>query len=479
VKEKVILLTFLVLGAVLFAHSAFAAGIEVKTSVKETTVYTGESAAVYLTVLNNQDFNDRISVSVFPQYIEGITTSLEKYSIDLNAHSNYTLYLVFGVPDCADEAKLSFVVTVISSTHNEISDSKTIILNTERKHPVCISDVKLEKYVLPPGSVVKIGAYITNPAIESSLPVYIQISVIKDKETLQRFDERIETIDAKSTKKIEKEYMIEKYASPGFYKIEVGLKDYLNRIVSTKSIELRISEVANLTTEKIARWGLFAQTVLIKAKNEGNVPSPQFYISESIPNFAVPFFFPQIEPDVKEIKDNRAVYKWLIAPLGAGEEKTISYNISVWNALLILLGIAGVTYYLFRSTFAISITKTHSHVGALTKEKEIDIFLEIKNNSRKEIREIIVRDFVPTVVTVVEKFGTLRPTLRKVTGGTELIWRLDSLRSGEERVLNYKIKPVIDIIGTIKLPMAHITYMDKNKEVRKILSKGAYIKTSR
>jgi rRNA processing protein Gar1 len=89
-----------------------------------------------------------------------------------------------------------------------------------------------------------------------------------------------------------------------------------------------------------------------------------------------------------------------------------------------------------------------------------------------------VRDFVPAVATVVERFDTLRPTLRKVTGGTELIWTLDSLRSGEERVLNYRIRPVVDIIGTLKLPVAYVKYLDKKKEVNKAVSKVAYIKAS-
>lgn len=477
-KGKFVLLSFLVLGTIFFINGAFANSVGLTTSNKEMTIYTGEVGTVYLTVSNNQDFRDRISVSVFPQYIEGITTSLEGYSIDLNAYSNKTLYLVFNVPDCAEEAKISFTVTVVSSTNNDMMDSKAVIINTERKNPVCISDVKLDTYVMSPGSLVRIGAYVTNPSVESSLPVYVQISVVKDNEILQRFDEKIETIDAKKTEEIDKVYQISKYASPGFYKIEVGLKDYLNRIVSTKSVEFRISEISNITTEKTMKWGIFAQTILINAKNEGNVPSSDFYVSESIPSFATPFFFPQIEPDVKENVDNRVVYKWLVVSLAPGQEKTITYSVSIWNALLIIFGLGVVTYYVFMQTFAVSINKKHSYSGPLTKEREISIFLEIKNHSRHEIKEILVRDFVPGVATVVERFDTLRPTLRKVTGGTELIWTLDSLRPGEERVVNYRIRPVVNIIGTLKLPMAYIKYLDKKKEVNKVLSKGAYIKAS-
>jgi hypothetical protein len=102
--------------------------------------------------------------------------------------------------------------------------------------------------------------------------------------------------------------------------------------------------------------------------------------------------------------------------------------------------------------------------------------LEIRNRTRNEIRDVLVRDFVPAVAMVVERFDTLRPMLRKVAGGTEVVWKIDSLGPGDERVLTYRIKPVVDIVGVLKLPKAYVRFLDRKKEVKRFLSKGVYIK---
>jgi hypothetical protein len=103
--------------------------------------------------------------------------------------------------------------------------------------------------------------------------------------------------------------------------------------------------------------------------------------------------------------------------------------------------------------------------------------LEVRNRTRHEIKDVLIRDFVPSIATVVEKFDTLRPTLRKVAGGTELVWRLDSIGPLEERVLAYRVKPSVDIIGTLKLPKALMRYTDKEKKVKRVISKNIKIRT--
>jgi hypothetical protein len=224
------------------------------------------------------------------------------------------------------------------------------------------------------------------------------------------------------------------------------------------------------------KTGLLVQTVEISVKNEGNVPTTSLYISETIPSFMKVFFFPKKEPDLEEVKDNRIVYSWLVPPLAPGNVYKITYEISTWNAVLIAIVLIVIVVYSFASIFSISIEKKHRVTGPITKDKEITIMLEVRNRTRHEIRDVIVRDFVPGIATVVEKFDTLRPTLRKIANGTEIVWKINSLAPGDERVLTYRIKPIVDIVGTLKLPKAYLKFMDKKKEVKKVLSKTAYIK---
>jgi hypothetical protein len=231
-----------------------------------------------------------------------------------------------------------------------------------------------------------------------------------------------------------------------------------------------------LPLTKTTKYGILVQTIEITVKNEGNVPTGSLYISEAIPTFMKVFFFPKKEPMMEEPKDNRIIYTWAVPSLNPGESYTITYEISTWNAVLIAVVLVVIIAYAFVSIFSVSIEKKHKAIGPITKEREITIMLEVKNRSRNEIRDVIVRDFVPGIATVIEKFDTLRPTLRKIANGTELVWKINSLAPGDERILTYRIKPIVDIVGTLKLPKAYLKFMDKKKEIKKILSKSAYIK---
>lgn len=481
-KGKIYIIFFIIFSLLLVKSSLAAGEIELSLNVKSLTIYTGETGIAEISVKNNQASQDTLSVSVFPQYIYGIIPTLDKYSLTLDANSVTTFKIYFNVPECSEEASTSFTITVNSQKNTNVEESKTILLNTIRKYGICISDLKLDKYIVNPGENVSIEATLSNPAESLSLPVALETNVIKDNEIVKTFSDSVESIEGKSSKTVKHIFSVNKYENPGFYTVEVIMKDRFGSTVGSKKTQFRIpvlnaSENSNyLLINKETKFGLLAQTVEINVKNDGNVPIENSYVSESIPLFMKIFFFPKEEPISEEIKENRIIYTWLVPSLAPGEGYIVSYEISTWNAVLIIAVLAITVFYVFNYAFAISVVKKHSHFGQITKEKEITVMLEVRNRTRNEIRDVVVRDFVPGVAMVVEKFDTLRPMLRKVGSGTEVVWRFDVLGPGDERTLTYRIKPVMEIIGTLKLPKAYVRFMDKRKEVKRILSKGVYVK---
>jgi hypothetical protein len=59
---------------------------------------------------------------------------------------------------------------------------------------------------------------------------------------------------------------------------------------------------------------------------------------------------------------------------------------------------------------------------------------------------------------VVKEFDTLKPEVKVTQTGTTLIWKIDKLRPKEDRVLTYRIKPVMNLEGKVKLPKAYFSY---------------------
>ena len=47
---------------------------------------------------------------------------------------------------------------------------------------------------------------------------------------------------------------------------------------------------------------------------------------------------------------------------------------------------------------------------------------------------------------------------------------------GDERIITYRVKPIVDILGTIRLPKAYIKYSGKKGEVKKVLSKTLFLR---
>ncbi|MEM5772665.1 MAG: hypothetical protein QXL86_00330 [Candidatus Aenigmatarchaeota archaeon] len=479
---KILLVSAIVFLFLVLEGSLAEGGVSLTINPKTLTVYTTEIGVAELTIKNNQAVKDSFVLSVFPPYHFGIIPSLEKYSVTLNPGESTKIKVSLEIPECAEEKPASFSITARSLSNDEVIDSESLILEIVRKYGVCIYDFKLSDVRIKPGKSLGIDVVLMNPSESISQPVSLQTNIYFKNEIVKRFDKYIEAVEGKKTEIITSVFETSKYQTPGRYLVEVLLKDRFGTTLTRKTSEF-IVETVNasesleyLPITKTTRYGILTQTVEITIKNEGNVPVENFYLSEQIPIFMKVFFFPRKEPEFEEIKDNRIVYSWLVPLLVPGSSYTITYEISTWNAVLIAVVLIIIIVYSFANIFNISLEKKHKFVGPITKDKEITIMLEVKNRTRNEIRDVVVRDFVPGIATVVEKFDTLRPTLRKIANGTEIVWKIPSLAPGDERVLTYRIKPIVDVIGTLKLPKAYLKFMDKKKEVKKILSKTAYIK---
>ena len=460
----------------LFSFPVFAQDkVSIILSAKNIVGYTGERTEVDAIIENQQSIKDKFSISIWPPYWGGISVKAEKYLVEISKNSNQTIKIYFDIAVNADEIYSPFNLSVRSLNDESISDFETLKLTVIRKDPIYISDIKLDKYTLDPQEELKIDIHITNLDEDVYEQATLETNIKKDGITVYRFDDLLKNLPGKDTQKIEHLYTFDKYAEPGVYSVEATLKDILNRIIGSKNINLRLNAISNITHRKVVSYGLMLQTITIKVKNEGNVPSTSFYVTEEIPSFMRHLFYP-IGHYTSEVAQDRIFYHWLIPDLIPREERIIKYQINLWNVWIIILVVIVCTIFAFRYVYGPKIVKKFTHFGAISTEKEITISLDVRNRSRHDIKDVIVKDFVPSIVKVVGKFGTVKPSLKKTEIGTELTWKFKSLGPKEERVLTYAIKPVVEIMGTLKLPHARIRYVDKKKVRKTIASKRIVIK---
>lgn len=193
----------------------------------------------------------------------------------------------------------------------------------------------------------------------------------------------------------------------------------------------------------------------IKVTNSGNVARATTYTTPG--GFFKSIFSKGTPKYERRTVNGEKVFAWDIT-LEVGEKKELllitNYRIPVFLLILIIIGI--IAYYKFRSPIIIS----KSAFVVSTREggiSEFKVLLEIKNRSAKPLKNVNILDSIPHMVDVTKDFeaGSLHPvSIMKHGTGTLLKWAIDSLDGYEERVITYKIKSKLSILGSLTLPVA-------------------------
>ena len=169
--------------------------------------------------------------------------------------------------------------------------------------------------------------------------------------------------------------------------------------------------------------------------------------------------------------------------LEAGEVKeiiiTTNYYVLFFGIIAIIIIGLVLFYYGGKKVFAY---KTVRKVG---KDDEginyVKIALHVKNKTGMALNNVKIVDYLPKLVHVIKKdFGTMKPDKIQVSrssGTMRLVWELEGLDKGEERVITYAIHSKMSIIGKLILPNAIVEYKGK-KKFMKIKSNKLSILTS-
>jgi hypothetical protein len=305
--------------------------------------------------------------------------------------------------------------------------------------------------------------------MKEKIDVFVTTKILKDDLSIQKFEDSV-SIDPAKTQTVSNNFDIKLTHKPGDYKIVVTVRDNLNKILDEKSTIFKIESVAHKIIEgKTTEKSLFDTFVTIKLTNDGNLPESNFNFSVILPVVTKSFFYPKVEPNFQEEKNGEIIYKWLIRELNPGETITIKYEVKFTYIVIISCILVIVIIWFVSLSFQPKLMK--KYMGVLSKDEEVTISLHVRNKSRKILDNVTVKDFVPAIATVIKEFGTIVPTIQRKTTGIELTWRVKDIKPKEERVLTYKIRPVIEILGDLKLPKAHLLYETKKGKEKRSLSK--------
>ncbi len=277
-------------------------------------------------------------------------------------------------------------------------------------------------------------------------------------------------------KEMEFSVMPNPHQQPKEYTLKVALERFGEDF---KVVEQNIEVVSLLPPFSISladeKWSFLKLFQVYEVKNGGNVLNTQTVM--------VPVSFLQawLETGDAKIKKEQGqrFFSWEITlgpNEGAPAYSAVDYKIIVY----VIVALALLIWFYIYASSPLSVKK-HAVVtkkdaeGALS---EIKVTIEVKNKSNQPVKDVSVIDLVPAYGNYLkggketeEMDASVRP--QRVTHhkeGTHVIWSLLDLDTKEQRVMSYRLKAKLNILGVISLPRATAEYMRKGGKKRKAYS---------
>ncbi|MBI4983512.1 hypothetical protein HZC32_02610 [Candidatus Woesearchaeota archaeon] len=207
-------------------------------------------------------------------------------------------------------------------------------------------------------------------------------------------------------------------------------------------------------------------------KNEGNVLNTQ---KVRVPATFLEGLLTQGEAKA-EIEAWQCYITWEVT-LGPGNT-TLVYSVTNYRMLvylgIILILIIG--FYLYvRSPISVKktavVTKRDDR-GALS---EVKVMVEVKNHSKLPVKDVTIIDLIPVYASLEhiakESEEAIRPhRTSHVKEGTKVHWSLADLDPGEQRLMTYKVRAKLNILGRLSLPRATAEFTRRNGRMGKAYS---------
>ncbi len=216
------------------------------------------------------------------------------------------------------------------------------------------------------------------------------------------------------------------------------------------------------------------ETIFFKRFSALAVTNPGNVINTQDVNIPVGFWESLFVTDAQTKKvDGQRVLSWKVS-LAPNEEKYFFFvtNYRVLFYIIAILVIFGIFYLIVKSPIEVSKKATAKHGENKETLSEIKITLEVRNKSNKRIKDVEIIDVVPSIANVEKslQLGTLKPKeIRNTKKGTKVIWSLAELDAHEHRLITYKIRAKLNILGTFSLPRTVLEYK-KGKKKGKVFS---------
>jgi len=428
---KKLLFSFLIVFSLLF-QMAYAADFSINVDMKPE-YYATKTDYITLTI-NNPLYEDWFTISVIGVPQEWVTS--EKYILRVPAGgSDTTLIDVKPSRDAIPFIYQYFLKVTRVSSGDELE--KSLLVNVVQVTSAILKDVSLScktclDKVDVSGEVINVGS--------KNLDLALVLKYANQQKTVS-----LGKLDVGERREFQTSLDL-KDMEPKDYDVDIILVDANGNKLYEESASFAIPVVENIVYDKKVSSTPFGSLITVTAINRGNVISEADLMSASPQNW---YFFIS-GPNPTGMMTGYYVWTKALAP---EESTSLSYSEIYWPTYVLIIAVVLALAFIYWQSTAFTFSKNVVGKPKFKFGKDISISLHLRSR-RKGIEKVAIRDIVPPNFSIVSRFETVKPLIRKVASGIELIWKLGNLKPSEERVLHYTIKPNIEASRKVNLPSA-------------------------
>jgi hypothetical protein len=447
------------------------------TPVKNN-IYPNESAEFIFTITNNRVFNMSFTLKS-PQltFWDIMAKPLYDYpNVHAGANSSKQINLFFN-PLSSAIGTGTKIVTIEATSDKGIkqSQSVTIYIIPEgtkfgQYYPrVVIEQMEIPRRIDPKEELVLFFKMVNKNSLD--IPkVAFRLSSRLIKETIVEFP-----MPPYNETLLRVVPELDEYAYAGTDTVKMDIivdGDIINgyeREVEIKAVDIPYEAQENMSKS-------FLKTVYTyDVLNPSNINKTEAYY---LPTSYLDRIFSFTRPKAKISKAEGHNYAWDLK-LAPGERTTVivirSYRSLLYLAIALVVFL--IIYYIFRPDLVINknAAKIVSKEGGFS---ESTIQMILKNISNYRLEDINVEEIIPNIAEYVAEqiIGVVTPlSVKKFElRGTVLRWHFDELAPKEERILTFKMRTKLDVVGKFKLSTTKAEYVKKGKK-RMAFSNTVYL----
>ena len=460
-------LLILILGIVLLANSAYAASFNVKVTPIKDTIIVDEVAEFDIAITNKMDTPEEFSIKKagYP-FWDMYTKPLQNpITLKVPAQSSASIKL-FVDPlyiTSVDTYTLEAGV-VLERTGEEQKAPITVgIKSTEPLIggyiPTVLTSVGLSSEEIDPREEFTVKIVMNNQNVIDYPNLTIKVESNLFKKELQ------ESLGPKEDKTVEIKMKLDDKAAPVKDRLIVAVFIGERLIVSPIVKEFDVKEY--LTQEELPTERSF-----LKIRKGLKVESNNYDYKGTVRIETSPLksLVLTTHPRAEKVEEDGKSYLVWNVKLGPDRTMTV-YATENYRPIVVIfvLAIAAVIFYFtFRSPLVVR--KETASIG--TSEggiSEAKVVVKVKNRSANQLIGIEVLDNLPHIAHVEKdlSIGSMQPhaVLKHPKRGVMIRWTIEALEPGDERVLSYKMKSRLPILGEFNLPAANARCKIGNKVV--------------